>query len=127
MGPKQVTPAPDINFPKGTKDGWEINPGEDQIQRLILEEENIELYIILWRRIKVSSFYRTLAEFRNNISFAGMSPVFARLSLVKNSFEGEYEYGTLVEWNGRAESKFSKIDLFLCYIVHHKYRIHCSN
>jgi len=47
MGPKQVTPAPDINFPKGTKDGWEINPGEDQIQRLILEEENIELYIIL--------------------------------------------------------------------------------
>lgn len=33
MGPKQVTPEPDINFPKCTKVGWEINSGEEQIQR----------------------------------------------------------------------------------------------
>jgi hypothetical protein len=47
MGPKQVTLEPDINFPKCTKVGWEINSREEQIQRLLLEEENIESYLIL--------------------------------------------------------------------------------
>lgn len=46
MGPKQVTPEPDISFQSGIKYGWEINSGKKQIQRLLLEEENIERCLI---------------------------------------------------------------------------------